>query len=89
MCLALPAPVEQLFDNDEALVNLGGVRQRISLALLDDVAVGDYVIVHVGFALQKLDQAEAHATLALMRSTGLMPADSPTDKPSEASVKRP
>ena len=48
-----------------ALTELGGVIKEISLALLDEVAVGDYVIVHVGFALKKLDIAEAEKTLAL------------------------
>lgn len=65
MCLAIPACVEQLIPGDSAIVNLGGVRKEVSLALVEDVAVGDYVIVHVGFALQKLDPEEAAQTLAL------------------------
>ncbi|MDP1636153.1 MAG: HypC/HybG/HupF family hydrogenase formation chaperone [Gallionellaceae bacterium] len=65
MCLAIPACVEQLIAGDSAIVNLGGVRKDVSLALVEDVAVGDYVIVHVGFALQKLDPEEAAQTLAL------------------------
>lgn len=65
MCLAIPARVEQLVADARAIVNLGGVKKEISLSLLDDVAVGDYVIVHVGYALQKLDEDEAHRTLAL------------------------
>lgn len=65
MCLAIPACVEQLIAGDSAIVNLGGVRKEVSLALVEDVAVGDYVIVHVGFALQKLDPEEAAQTLAL------------------------
>ena len=48
-----------------AIVELDGVKKEISLALVDDVAVGDYVIVHVGYALQKLDTDEAEKTLAL------------------------
>ena len=67
MCLAIPARIEQLTDQDRAIVNLGGVRKEISLALVDDVAVGDYVIVHVGYALQKLDEEEAERTLAFVR----------------------
>jgi len=50
------------------------VRKTISLALVDDVAVGDYVIVHVGFALSRLDQEEAEQTLALFARTGADPA---------------
>lgn len=67
MCLAIPARVVELVDGDEAVVDLDGVRKRISLALVEEVGVGDYVILHVGFALQKLDQEEAEATLALLR----------------------
>jgi len=70
MCLAIPACVEQLVAGDCAIVNLGGVRKEISLALVEDVAVGDYVIVHVGFALQKLDPEEAAQTLALFAEIG-------------------
>ena len=65
MCLAIPVCVEQLVTEDIAVVDLGGVRKNISLALVDDIVPGDYVIVHVGFALQKLDPAEAERTLAL------------------------
>ena len=63
MCLAIPAYVEQLTAENRAIVNLSGVRKEISLVLVEDVAPGDYVIVHVGFALQKLDQQEAKRTL--------------------------
>ena len=65
MCLAIPARIEQLIDDENAIVDFGGVRKSVSLALVDDVAVGDFVIVHVGFALQKLDLEEAERTLAL------------------------
>ena len=70
MCLAIPARVEQLQDEGNVIVDLGGVRKAVSLALVDDVAVGDYVIVHVGFALQKLDVEEAERTLALFAELG-------------------
>lgn len=65
MCLALPSRVVELLDDDQAKVDLGGITKAISLALVEDVAVGDYVIVHVGYALSKLDPAEAEKTLAL------------------------
>jgi hydrogenase expression/formation protein HypC len=65
MCLAIPVCVEQLVSESIAIVNLGGVRKEISLALVDDIEPGDYVIVHVGYALQKLDPTEAERTLAL------------------------
>jgi hydrogenase expression/formation protein HypC len=65
MCLALPVKVMELGAEDMAIVDLGGVRKEISLALLEDVKVGDYVILHVGYALSKLDPEEAEKTLAL------------------------
>jgi hydrogenase expression/formation protein HypC len=65
MCLAIPACVEQLVPEDNAIVNLGGVRKEISLALVENIREGDYVIVHVGYALQKLDPLEAEQTLIL------------------------
>ncbi|MBL0166383.1 MAG: HypC/HybG/HupF family hydrogenase formation chaperone [Propionivibrio sp.] len=65
MCLALPVKVIELGPGDTAIVDLGGVRKEISLALLDEVNIGDYVILHVGYALSKLDPEEAAKTLAL------------------------
>ncbi len=70
MCLAIPAQVVELRDGDNAMVDLAGVRKEISLSLVDDVAVGDYVIVHVGYALNKLDPEEAAKTLALFAELG-------------------
>ena len=70
MCLAIPARVIELTAGDNALVDLAGVQKEISLALVDDVAVGDYVIVHVGYALNKLDPDEAAKTLALFAELG-------------------
>jgi hydrogenase expression/formation protein HypC len=70
MCLAIPARIAEILEGDQAVVDLGGVRKDVSLALVDDVAVGDYVIVHVGYALQKLDAEEAAKTLALFAEMG-------------------
>ena len=70
MCLAIPARVAEILQGDCAIVDLGGVRKEISLALVENVKVGDYVIVHVGHALQKLDVEEAEQTLALFRQIG-------------------
>ena len=66
MCLAIPAQVVELRPDDNALVDLAGVRKEISLALVEGVAVGDYVIVHVGYALSKVDPDEARRTLDLL-----------------------
>ena len=65
MCLALPARIAETLPDDMAIIDLGGVRKEISLGLVEDVGVGDYVIVHVGYAIAKLDPAEAEKTLAL------------------------
>ena len=84
MCLAIPARVEQLQDDGSAIVDLGGVRKAVSLELVDDVTVGDYVIVHVGFALQKLDVEEAERTLALFAEmAALDPTMAPAPTPAE------
>ena len=65
MCLAIPACVVEIRADERALVDVGGVRKEISLALVADVKPGDYVILHVGYALSVIDPAEAEKTLAL------------------------
>ncbi|MEI8393895.1 MAG: HypC/HybG/HupF family hydrogenase formation chaperone [Rhodospirillaceae bacterium] len=70
MCLAIPARVIELLDNDMATVDLGGVKLAISLALVEEVALDDYVVVHVGYALNKLDREEAEKTLAMLAEVG-------------------
>jgi hydrogenase expression/formation protein HypC len=65
MCLAIPARLVELRGSDEAVVDLGGVRKTISIALVPEAVVGDYVIVHVGHALGLIDPEEAARTLAL------------------------
>jgi len=67
MCLAVPARVTSLLPDGMAKVSLDGVLKEVSLAFVDDVAVGDYVVVHVGHALAKVDADEAEATLAMLR----------------------
>jgi len=65
MCLAIPALVVERLSDDDAVIDLGGVRKQVSLALVPEAVVGDYVIVHVGYAISKLDPEEAQRTLAL------------------------
>ena len=72
MCLAIPVRIEQLTDDDNALVDIGGVKKEISVALVEDPRVGDYVIMHVGFALNKVDPEEAEKTLALFAEMGAL-----------------
>ena len=62
MCLAIPGKVVEIKGN-LAIVDFGGVKREADISLLNEIKVGDYVIVHVGFAIQKLDQKEAEVTL--------------------------
>jgi hydrogenase expression/formation protein HypC len=73
MCLAIPARVVALVAPDSALIDVGGLQKEVSLALVDGIAPGDYVIVHVGYALTRLDPAEAERTLAVFAEAGLLP----------------
>lgn len=75
MCLGIPMRVESIPDDRQAagpprwaMVELGGVRYRANLDLLGEVTVGDYVLVHAGFALQKVAPEEAEETLELIRA---------------------
>ena len=69
MCLAIPAKVVAL-DGPLATVEIGGVRKSASVHLLDGVSVGDYVILHAGFALSRLQEGEAQETLRLLEQMG-------------------
>ena len=72
MCLALPARITQICStSNTATVSVDNVKVEVSLALVDDVQVGDYVLVHVGYALSKIDEEEALNTLALFAEAGL------------------
>ena len=72
MCLALPAKVVSIHANgDLAMVSVGGVRKEISLALVEGVQVDDYVLIHVGYALNRISEEEAQITLALFAEAGL------------------
>ena len=62
MCLSIPAKVESI-DCDMAHVSVGGARYNASLQMLDDVKVGDYVLLHTGFAIQKLSEEDARESL--------------------------
>jgi len=78
MCLAVPGKVVELWDTDTtrmARVDFGGVLKEVSVAFVPDLAVGDYTIVHVGFALQRLDEQSALDTLKLFESLGELDAE--------------
>ena len=66
MCLAIPSRITKI-QNNMATIDVEGVQREASLLLLEDARVGDYVIVHAGFAIQKLDEAAAQETLDLLR----------------------
>jgi hydrogenase expression/formation protein HypC len=67
MCLAMPAKILGLLEDSKAKVDYGGVVREISVSLIETPKVGDYVIVHAGYAIQTLDAAEAEETLELFR----------------------
>ena len=71
MCLAIPIRVEALLPDDMARVTLSGVSKLVSIALLEDVRIGDYLLIHVGYALARLDPDEAERTLDLMREAAV------------------
>lgn len=70
MCLALPARVTALHDDGSATVELGGIRQKVSVALIDGVKVDDYLVVHVGYAISRLDPEAAAQTLKDLAELG-------------------
>ena len=75
MCLAIPIRVEELLPDDMARVTLSGVSKVVSIALVDEVRVGDYLLIHVGYALARLDPDEAERTLAMMREAAVPALD--------------
>ncbi|MGA8208980.1 MAG: HypC/HybG/HupF family hydrogenase formation chaperone [Nocardioidaceae bacterium] len=75
MCLAVPGRVVSIHEQDGqtmAEVDFGGLRKEVCLAYIPDVAVDEYVIVHVGFAIQRLDEASAQETLASFERLGIL-----------------
>jgi hydrogenase expression/formation protein HypC len=72
MCLAIPGRVVEVLDEARSLaqVEVAGVRRTVNIGLLDDVAPDDWVLIHVGFALSKVDEEEAHASLRLLQQMG-------------------
>ncbi|HKS41439.1 MAG TPA: HypC/HybG/HupF family hydrogenase formation chaperone [Blastocatellia bacterium] len=72
MCLAIPGKIVEIVDpeNQIAKVNVGGVKRNVNVGMLDNVIVGDYVLVHVGFAMSKVDEKEAEETLRLLQELG-------------------
>jgi hydrogenase expression/formation protein HypC len=72
MCLAIPGQIVAMIDelNRLAKVEVAGVRRNVNVGLLDDVGPGDWVLIHVGFAISQIDEQEARATLELLEEMG-------------------
>ena len=72
MCLAVPGQIVDLLDESIGLANveIAGVRRAVNVGLLDGATPGDWVLVHVGFAISRVDEEEARATLALLEQMG-------------------
>jgi hydrogenase expression/formation protein HypC len=68
MCLAIPVQVTEVLPGEMARVTLDGVSKVISTALIEDVQIGEYVVLHVGYALAKIDPVEAEKTLQMLAS---------------------
>ena len=82
MCLAIPGKVldlEQVGESRLARVEFGGITRKVSLDLVPEAGVGDYVIDHVGFAISKVDEEEAHRTLELLEQMSALQDDEPAE----------
>jgi hydrogenase expression/formation protein HypC len=78
MCLAVPAKVLELRDDNMALVDISGTQREISLMVLDgDAAPGDFVLIHVGYAIEKIDEEEAARTLAMFEELSMLDEEIP------------
>jgi hydrogenase expression/formation protein HypC len=79
MCLAIPSKITHI-DNEIATIDVDGVKRSASLMLLEDATIGDYVIVHAGFAIKKLDEASATETIRLLKEAAAFVDDLEADK---------
>ncbi len=77
MCLAIPVQVKQILNPEQAVVDLNGISTTINVALVEELEVGDFVILHTGYALERLDTEEAEATLQLFAG---LPANASQDQ---------
>ena len=74
MCLAIPGRIVEIIDRENSIakVEVGGVKRSVNIGMLDqdDTKIGDYVLIHVGFAMSKVDEGEAEATLRMLKELG-------------------
>lgn len=76
MCLAVPAQIVEL-EGDRAIVELGGVRRPANVAFIDQPRVGDHVLLHAGFAIERWSEADVREYEAILRQSGLLPPSEP------------
>jgi hydrogenase expression/formation protein HypC len=85
MCLAIPGQVTEIYPDSGVLmgkVNFGGITKNVCLAYVPEIAVGDYTIVHVGFALNRIDEASARETLKMFEELGILAEElGPSEEP--------
>ncbi len=75
MCLAVPGKITKIYDKDNikmGTIDFDGITKEICLAYVPDIQIGDYALVHVGFAMQKLDEKSALETLAMFKEMGVL-----------------
>ncbi len=93
MCLAIPGKIESITDGDplqrSGRVNFGGILKDVNLAYVPEAGVGDYVIVHVGFALSKVDEAEANQVFEYLKKMEELQELEPNPGPQEDSAPKP
>ena len=81
MCVGVPARVIRILNDEEGFVELEGARRVVSLVLVPGIRAGEHVIVHAGFAIQRLDEEEAQETLRILREMACHPAPEPGGLP--------
>jgi hydrogenase expression/formation protein HypC len=82
MCLAIPSKITAIDENEMATIDVDGVIRKVSLLMVENAQIGDYVIVHAGFAIKKIDEATAQESLALLKeAAALVENRHSTDKP--------
>ena len=82
MCLAIPAKITELHADGMGLAEIGGINKEVNLTLIEEPAIGDYVVIHVGFALSKLDPDEAAETLKMFQELQRLQAEEEEGRPS-------
>jgi hydrogenase expression/formation protein HypC len=80
MCLAVPTQIKSIDENDMAVVELGGVEREISLVMTPEAEVGDYVLVHTGYAINTMSDEEAQASLAAFAELAEIQAEMEADE---------